>query len=230
MKKIFLMIGFISVAFGVMAQKSNDFGVFLGMTQRHLSSILPIPDSNGLNYAAGGYYRYSMNPRYSWRGGANVGFDRVNWTPDMVEAYGFFEFNFHPLSTRRDKELITSYISVGLSYLVDLRLLNDIIPDIPAPAMREFMIRNIRVPFNVGVRYNATSKLTIGLEWAIRKGYELDYSGYLESLDFPNPLPEPKFNNLISNWRSHVGVTIGYMISNYCRTCPFYENERKKLK
>jgi hypothetical protein len=205
MKKGLLIIGFCLVAMGAKAQKSYDYGLFLGMTQSHRYSILPVPDFNGLDYAAGGYYRYSLNARYSLRGGVNLGFDHTNFMPNMVDAFGFFEFNFHPLSPKRDKKKVTSYISVGLSYL-------DSIPMAPK-------IRNIRVPFNVGVRWNATPSLTLGIEWALRKGYEKDFT-----------LPEPRYNPLLANWKSHVGVTIGYMVSNYCKTCPFYDNERKKLK
>src|SRR5450759_1666179 len=111
MRKALFIIGFISVAFGANAQKSYDYGLFLGMTEGHLYNILPIPDANGLNYAAGGYYRYGLNERYSLRGGINAGFDRANLKPNMVDAFGLFEFNFHPLSTKRDKKLVTSYIA-----------------------------------------------------------------------------------------------------------------------
>lgn len=225
MKKTLLIIGFVLAAIGADAQKSYDYGLFMGMTERHKYTILPIPDSAGISYAAGGYYRYSLNMRYSLRGGINAGFDRTNLKPNMVDAYGFFEFNFHPLSPKRDKKLVTSYISVGLSYLVDIPLYQSV-SVMPNVSMSKYMFRNIRVPFNVGVRYNATPSLTLGVEWAIRKGYQLDY---LEPYRHVIP-PEPVYNRLMSNWRSHVGITIGYMVSNYCKTCPFYENERKKLK
>jgi hypothetical protein len=219
MRKIILIIGFISVAFMVNAQKSFDYGVTLGTTESHLYTVLPIPDANGFDYMAGGYYRYSLNPRYSWRGGINAGFDRTNFQPNMLDAFGLFEFNFHPLSTKRDKKLITSYIGVGLSYLVDFNTFNTI-SQTPGASMGKYMVRNIRIPFNFGVRYNVTSNLTVGAEWALRKGYQMDYEN-----------PDVPFSNfLMSNWRSHFGITIGYMVSNYCKTCPFYDNERKKLK
>jgi hypothetical protein len=226
MRKAFVIIGFLFIVIGAKAQKSYDYGLFLGMTESHGDfSILPIPDTSGFGYAAGGYYRYSMNERYSWRGGVNMGFDRFTMNPNLVDAFGLFEFNFHPLSPKREKKLVSSYISVGLSYLIDLQLLKAV-PNIPNAKMTNFMIRNIRIPFNVGVRYNATPNLTLGVEWAIRKGYQLDYYGALPY----GSLPKPEYNNLLSNWRSHIGVTVGYMVSNYCRTCPFYDNERKKLK
>ena len=222
MKKTLSIIGFISVVLGANAQKSYDYGVFLGMTElahKNIYNILPIPDFNGFGYAAGGYYRYSLNTRYSLRGGMIAGFDRKNFTPNMVDAFGLFEFNFHPLSIKRDKKLVTSYISFGLSYLVDLTLLQTI-NNTPTASLGKYMARNIRVPFNVGVRYNVTSNMTLGVEWALRKGYQLDYE-----------TPDAPFKNfLLSNWRSHVGVTLGYMVSNYCKTCPFYQNERDKLK
>lgn len=219
MKKTVLVIGFVTFAIGLYAQKSYDFGLFMGMTGAHKYTILPIPDENGLSYAAGGYYRYSLNPRYSLRAGANFGFDRVNMNPNMVEGYGFFEFNFHPLSTKRDRELISSYIDIGLSYLVDLPLYNSI-SQTPDASRVSYMIRNVRIPFNVGVRYNVTPKLTLGIEWDLRKGYQKDYL-------IPS---QPAKNFMLSNWRSHVGITIGYMVINRCKTCPFYDNERNKLK
>ncbi len=180
MKKTLLIIGIIFVALGVNAQKSFDYGLFMGMTQSHIYTILPVnlpvilpkPDADRLSYAAGGYYRSSLNERYSWRVGANFGFDRANFKPNMVDAFGLFEFNFHPLSAKR-KKLVTSYIDIGLSYLVDLPLLQTV-SQTPNASMGTYMVRNIRIPFNVGVRYNVTSNLTIGIEWAIRKGYQLD--------------------------------------------------------
>jgi hypothetical protein len=220
MRKTIIIIGLISASFAANAQKSYDYGLFLGMTQDHIYSILPIPDTNGLDYSAGGYYRYSMNARYSLRGGINAGFDRTTLMPNMVDAFGFFEFNFHPLSPKRDKHLITSYISVGLSYLIDFNQYNNINTNpLLKPYKNKYMVRNIRIPFNVGVRYNVTPSMTLGVEWALRKGYQLDYTELI-----------PKYTPLMANWRSHVGFTIGYMVGNYCKTCPFYENERKKLK
>lgn len=219
MNKTLLIIGFVFAAFSLNAQKGYDYGVFLGATQAHLYTILPIPDANGLDYAAGGYYRFSLNERYSWRTGINAGFDRANFKPSMVDAFGLFEINFHPLNPKREKKVVSSYISVGLSYLVDLSLM-ETISQAPNASMGKYMVRNIRIPFNVGVRYNVTSSLTMGIEWALRKGYQKDYE-----------IPDlPVSNFLLSNWRSHVGITVGYMVSNYCKTCPFYENERKKLK
>jgi len=219
MNKVLLIIGFTLIAFSLNAQKSYDYGLFMGMTQSHKYTILPIPDANGLDYAAGGYYRYSLNERYSWRGGINAGFDRSTFQPAMIDAFGLFEINFHPLSPKRDKKRVSSYIGVGLSYLVDIPVLQTL-SQTPGANLGSYMTRNIRIPFNVGVRYNATPSLTIGAEWALRKGYQKDY-------DIPDA---PVSNFLLSNWRSHFGITVGYMVSNYCKTCPFYENERKKLK
>ncbi len=212
MRKIIVIIGFITVALGVNAQKGFDYGLFLGMNETHLSSILPIPDSKGMSFGAGGYYRYSWNERYSWRVGVNAGLNKV------VDGYGLVEFNFHPLNSKRIKKVFTSYIATGLSYLVDFSQYTAVQNDQNA-SMTKYMVRNIRIPFNVGVKYNISSRMTLGMEWALRKGYEMDYS----------QLPY-RYTPLMANWRSNFSVSIGYLVSNYCKTCPFYENERKKLK
>lgn len=217
MKKILFISVFIATTLGVNAQKSYDYGVFLGMTEAHLYTILPQPDSKGLDYAAGLYYRRSLNARYSWRVGSNLGFSGAGIK--VSDVFGLFEFNFHPLNVKREKQLVTSYIDVGLSYQVEWPVYQTV-SQTPNSSMTGYMLRNVRIPFNVGVRYNVTNSLTLGIEWALRKGYQKDY-------EIPE---EPVSNFLMSNWRSYFGVTIGYMVSNYCRTCPFYENERKKLK
>ena len=219
MKKVLLFIGFVTMAIGVKAQKSFDYGLFMGVTEQHKYTILPVPNANGIDYALGGYYRFSMNPRYSWRAGINGGFDHVNFKPNMVDAFGLFEFNFHPLSSKREKQQFTSYIATGLSYLVDFELFKTV-NQTPGALMGKYMVKNIRIPFAVGARYNISSKWTAGVEWTLRKGYQLDY-------DIPDA---PVHNFMLSNWRSHFGITIGYLVSNYCKTCPFYENERNKHK
>lgn len=219
MRKIIVLTGFICMAFGVIGQKSYDYGLFLGTTQNHSSSILPIPEAGTMNFAAGGYYRYSLNERYSLRGG-------IIGSPAMVDAFALFEFNFLPVNTKQPKKVFSPYIATGLAYVVEFEdyvifkaksesLINPALSELKA----NYWVRNIRIPFNVGVKYNITPKLTVSAEWALRKGYQKDYT-----------LAEPIYTPLIPNWRSNFSVSVGYLVSNLCKTCPFYENERKKLK
>ena len=203
---------------GLKAQQSYDYGLFLGMSQQHLHTILPLPIPGTSGYAFGGYYRNNLNPRYAWRGGINSAINSVSSTVDFVEGYGLFEFNFHALNPRRENAKISTYVGTGISYLVDLNVLNQI-QNSTAPK-GPFWLRSLRIPFNLGVRYNALPNLTLGFEWALRKGFQQDWS---------NP-DNPVMNFLQSNWKSHLGFTIGYTVVKTCKTCPFYDKERTKRR
>lgn len=221
MKKLLLIIGLIPFTWGLNAQQSQDYGLFLGMTGNHLYNILPVPEPGTIGYAAGGYYRYNLNPRYAIRGGVNVGLDpAAQFAPSLIDGYGLFEFNFHALNPRRENAKVSSYIGTGLSYMVDFTLANQLSALGNQSTMTDYLLRNITIPFNLGIRYNATPHLTLGLEWALRKRFEKDYS------DPENPFMN--FNK--ANWRSHIGFMVGYSIAKTCKTCPFYEKERNKRK
>ncbi|MFH0761858.1 MAG: DUF6089 family protein [Bacteroidota bacterium] len=220
MKKLLLIIGLIPFTLGLNAQQSQDYGVFLGMTGNHLYNILPVPEPGTIGYAAGGYYRYNLNPRYAIRGGVNLGMDMATFIPSMVDVNGLFEFNFHALNPRRENAKVSSYIGTGLSYMLDFDMANQFASQPQSPSKTEFFLRNIAIPFNLGVRYNATPHLTLGLEWALRKRFEND------NTDIENPVWS--FNK--ANWRSHIGIMVGYSIAKTCKTCPFYEKERNKSR
>jgi hypothetical protein len=218
MKKLLLIIGFTMTMLGIRAQQSYDYGLFLGLSQSHLHTILPIPVPGTLGYAGGAYYRYNLNPRYALRGGVNAGLNVATTTPDFFEGYGLFEFNFHALNPRRENAKISPYVATGISYLVDMNLISQI-QNSTSPT-GQFWLRNIRIPFNLGLRYNALPNLTLGFEWDLRKGYQKDWS------DPENPV----MNFLNSNWKSHVGFTLGYTVVKTCKTCPFYDKERNKRR
>lgn len=221
MKKLLLIIGLIPFTLGLNAQQSYDYGLFLGGTGDHLFNILPVYNPVGFAVTPGGYFRYNLNSRYAIRGGVNVGLDpAAEFAPSLIDGYGLFEFNFHALNPRRDNAKVSSYIGTGLSYMVDFNLAKQLSALANNANLTDFFLRNINIPFNLGIRYNATPHLTLGLEWALRKRFEKDYS------DPENPIMN--FNK--ANWRSHLGFTIGYTIVKTCKTCPFYEKERNKKR
>lgn len=204
MKQIVLVFGFLLILTGVKAQQSSDYGIFLGISQEHRHTILPIPKIGSVKPAIGGFYRFNFNPRYSLRGGVNYGIGAteeeliLNHTPlEKVDAYGLFEFNFLPLSPRRDRIKVSTYIGTGLAYY-----------------------KSIVVPFNTGVKYNPTDELTLGVEWALRRSFRTD------------PIDMDTGYRLfrLTQWNSFIGITIGYKVIRTCRTCPFYETNRKYKK
>jgi len=157
MKYIILILVFLlGLSGGVLrAQISSDYGIFLGISGEHRHTILPIPKIGSVKPAIGGFYRLNINPRYSLRGGVNYA---IGTTPEELllgntplqkaDFYGLVEFNFLPLSVRRDRIKLSTYIATGLAYY-----------------------KSLVVPFHTGVKYNATDELTLGVEWNIRRGF-----------------------------------------------------------
>jgi len=200
MKKTLLFIGLILLSMGLIAQKSYDYGLFLGATGNHLSNILPVYDPMSVTVAPGGYFRYNLNSRYAIRGGVNIGFDPKGVMPPAGDIHGLFEFNFHALNPRRDNAKFSSYVGTGLSAFIS-------------------STPGLYLPFNVGVRYNVSKHITLGLEWALRKQIVVISGGGLDFTKFIDPA-----------WRSHVGLMVGYSIEKTCPTCPFYEKQRTKKR
>jgi hypothetical protein len=204
MKRLLILIGFLSGLTGLHAQQSSDYGIFLGLTGEHRHTILPIPKIGSLKPAFGGFYRYNLNPRYALRAGINYGIGTtpeeatLNHTPlEKADFYGLFEFNFLPLSPRKDRIKVSTYIGTGVAYY-----------------------KSFVVPFHTGVKYNATDELTLGVEWNLRRGFRQDPTD-----------PDTGYRLFrLTEWNSFFGVTIGYKVIKTCRTCPFYETNRKYKK
>ena len=204
MKQIVLIFGLLLGFSTVNAQQSSDYGIFMGMSQEHRHTILPVPKIASIKPAFGAFYRYNLNPRYALRAGVNYG---IGTTPEEIllghtplekaDAYGLFEFNFLPLSPRRDRIKVSTYIATGVAYY-----------------------KSLVIPFHTGVKYNATDELTLGIEWNLRRSFR------------GNPTdPDTGYRLFrMTDWHTFFGVTVGYKVIRTCRTCPFYETNRKFKK
>jgi len=204
MKQIVLLFGLLIAFSGLRAQQSSDYGIFLGLSHEHRYTILPIPKISSVKPAVGGFYRYNLNPRYALRAGVNYGIGTsleeavlVQTPLQKADAYGLFEFNFLPLSPRRDRIKVSTYIASGIAYY-----------------------KTIVIPFQTGVKYNVTDELTLGVEWNLRRSFRTD----------PTDLDSGYRLFRLTQWNTFFGVTIGYKVYRTCRTCPFYETNRKYRK
>jgi len=158
MKQIILGLIFLWGFVGLKAQQSSDYGIFMGITHEHRHTILPVPREGSVKPAVGAFYRFNMNPRYALRAGINYG---IGDTPEELffeegplqkaDVHALFEFNFLPLSPRRDMIKVSTFIATGLSYY-----------------------KGLMIPFTTGVKYNATEQLTLGAEWDLRYGFRND--------------------------------------------------------
>ena len=201
MKRLLLILGFSGLFGFVPAQESSDYGLFLGASFDHRQTILPHPVNVSFMPAVGAFYRYNLNPRYGIRGGINFGMI-PNTSSMMLDGHGLFEFNFLPLNPTRDKPKVSTFIAAGLGafYKSSSNGGNDI---------------GVTIPFDVGVKYRISENWGLSLEWDLRR--------------IVWRFGENEFSKFApSNWYSYVGVTANYKIIRTCKTCPFYESNRKK--
>lgn len=217
MKRFLIIIALITGTVALQAQLYVDMNLMGGISDIHAKqSILPLPSEEILP-AGGLFVRYGMNARYALRGGINGAYrDQENWAGDL---YGLFEFSFHPLNPTKPKANFSPYIGAGISYLFDRQLYQSAILDEANSVIFSdpdhnskvgYWMRNFSIPFHVGARYLLASNLTIGIEWAIRHTFQINWA-----------MPEDKMT--VSRWRSYVGATIGYsfVLWNHIRV-PFY--------
>lgn len=201
MKRLLLIIGFLAGIWSLnQAQQSHDYGLFLGMAQEHQHSILPWPYPGSNQLAAGAYYRYNLNPRYSLRFGAQT----QPADPSAFDAYGLFEFNFLPIDLRKEDPQVSTFLGAGIGYYhLD----------------KTAIYRNITIPFHIGVKYQANPRLGMTVEWALRQT-PLGQNPVLADSDITA--------RILSNWHSYIGITAGYTFLKTCKSCPFYESARKR--
>ncbi len=146
MKRLLLILGFLGLFGLVSAQESTDYGLFLGMSQEHLQTILPIPKGESLMPAFGVFYRFNMNPRHSIRGGINYGMAQGAGLTSL-DIHALFEFNFLPLNPTREKPKVSTFVAAGLGF---------------------YQIEPV-IAFNVGVKYRVTERVGLSLEWDLRR-------------------------------------------------------------
>lgn len=192
MKRFLLILGFLGLFGFVSAQESSDYGLFLGISQEHVQTIMPVPEPGSVMPVIGAFYRYNLNPRHSLRGGINYGLAQGGGL-SALDLHALFEFNFLPLNPTREKPKVSTFVAAGLGL---------------------YQIEPV-IAFNVGAKYRITERMGLSLEWNLRR-------------KVAGAIPDAETYILPSNWYSHVGVTASYNIIKTCKTCPFYESNRKK--
>ncbi|MCD6347217.1 MAG: hypothetical protein J7L96_07345 [Bacteroidales bacterium] len=211
MKRIGLIVVISLVFLQIKAQKSSDFGVFLGMNQEHLQTILPVPLPLSMFPAAGVFYRYNLNPRYAIRAGVNCAFDFISSQLKVLETHALFEFNFLPLDPRKDKPKVSTFVATGIG----VGYYQQEIYSTDSDGKRNWSPISASIPFVLGAKYRVAENFGMSAEWSLRKKMG---SGISKSFISP------------SRWYSFVGITAHYKILKKCPDCPYYEKQQHKKK
>lgn len=208
-KNRLILIVFLSLfAFGVNSQ-TLEVGGFVGGSY-YIGDINPVYHFTQTNFAYGLVARYNMNSRWTLKLNGYKGLltgddlktrylpDRsLEFTTELYEIAGIFEFNFLPYFTGSLKNFFTPYIFGGAA-LIHAR------PQIGNSDLRDYGTEgqnngaylqgetrpkysyfNFAIPFGIGVKYSFSKRVSTSLEWGMRK----TFTDYLDDVSTTYYLP-----------------------------------------
>jgi hypothetical protein len=202
-----------------MAQRQANFGIFAG-TSYYMGDINPNRHFYRPSLAYGVLYRYNINTRYAIRlngyvadlSGSDLDFpgrmnpDRpvspASFQTSLLDATLQLEFNFLPFTPNIGKWEYTPYIASGLTAALVMGSNTD-------------AVNTLAIPLSLGVKFNVTSRLSTGAEWAFRKSF----SDRIDGVENPSGKITPVHNN---DWYSFMGIFITYKFFNFAADCPAY--------
>ncbi len=237
MKKITVVLIFLTISNFLNAQRISEIGVFFGQ-----SFYLGDLNKERLFYkpafSAGLFHRYILNPRYAIKSGLTYGSIKgdnsallndgksdiwpYSYNTRLVDLTVQFEVNFRRFQFSYRKPSFTPYISGGLGvgyynkakiYTYDRYLIGNG-PDDPDPVNSFNMI----IPFGVGVKVNFSERLSGSLLWEFRKTF-------MDDLDGTENIQDIEKSSQLHNkdWYYFVGITLAYKINYKNTLCPAYE-------
>ncbi len=269
MKRFFLFLIVILLAFPAVAQKS-ELG-FFGGTSFYLGDLNRNKLFAKSQFAGGVVYRYNVSPRWAVR--ANIIFASVqgsdmetnnqdprnlSFRSPITEISAQVELNFLRLYTDREKNKFAPYIFGGFAVfsfnpkteldgkIYDLQPLGTEGQGMEGEK-KKYSLTSFAIPFGMGLKYNISKVMTIGIEWGMRltfTDYLDDVSGtYYDNMtlhvergelvaklaDRSDVLHEAgtgRGNVTTKDWYSFAGVTITLRFGNEDKTCHIDNGKR----
>jgi len=213
------------LSFSVVSQ-NVDLGLTGGMSY-YLGEINPsIPVVNKPRPTIGLYYRKNVNKRYALRYGFNYAklaaadnarstnlaeYRDLSFSSDLWEAYGLLEFNFIPYQiNNRATSKFSPFVFIGLAAF-------KVGPEVKGKnlAVMESDLFSVSIPFGIGVKFNFSGNLGLGIEWGMRK----TFSDELDGLPEKGADGYQISNSQNNDWYSIVGLTLNYKILTHKDRC-----------
>jgi hypothetical protein len=220
MRKTIILILFIVAALPVLAQRSADYGLSLGVTN-YLGEKNPDNFFNGPGPAVQFFYRYNLNPRQALRANLLGGSLRdLNVADEFINAVvgelgATYEYNFFPYSTMRSRHVdYTPYIAAGAAFSM---VYNQTAP--------QSFIPFLSIPFSAGFKINIANNLGLELEYGFRKTFNDKFDG---QTDEDNIGSQAWTHN--NDWYSFFGVSVTWKWYNKLAGCPAFAEMGKDKK
>jgi hypothetical protein len=195
-----------------------DIGLFAG-TSYYMGDINRSLHFYNTSPALGGLVKFNFDKHYSLRAGFNFGrirADDLDFTNILHQTraahfvnnfYDFSlqgEFNFQPFEVTIFKKPVSSYITGGIAYTT-------------MTGSARGTGSSINIPFGLGVKYGMSRKVTVGMEWILKKSFSDGMDGIKSFGQFTSP-------SLVHNndWVSLAGFFITIKPFDRPGDCPAY--------
>ena len=202
------------------ASEKLDIGLFAG-TSYYMGNINASRHFYALSPAAGAIFKLNFNDHYSIKTNFNYGqiraddldFDNIlNQTRTATFVNNFYdislqaEFNFLPFRSTIFTRPLSPYLTAGLSHTF-IRVSG------------ESGTGFLNIPFGAGIKYGISRKITLGMEWILKKSFSDSIDGVKSFGQFNSP-------SLVHNndWVSLAGIFITIKPFERRGDCPAYWN------
>ena len=197
--------------------RQHELGVLVGGSY-YIGDLNPNGHFNLTQPAAGVFYRFSPNYRYSFRGGFNFGgimgddsqtnnADQIqrnlNFKSQILEFNVMAEFNFLEYRITTEKYKFTTFLFLGLDVFTFKpqaqyqKRWADLQPLRTEGQSSTYALTQIAIPFGIGLKLNVSKKVGIGVEWGPRK----TFTDYLDDVSgrYPDVNKTPFSSELAKN-------------------------------
>lgn len=223
--KLILLFSFSILSFSVLSQ-NVDLGLTGGLSY-YIGEINPsIQVMNRPKPTLGLFYRKNFNKRYALRYGLNYAqltatdkvrssdiakYRHLSFSSDLWEAYGVVEFNFIPYQiNNRTTSRFSPFVFIGIAAF-------KVGPETRGRGIGiiESDMIAVSIPFGLGVKFNFSGNLGMGIEWGMRKTYSDKIDGLPENYSNGYQLSNTQNND----WYSIIGLTLNYKILTHKDRC-----------
>lgn len=210
MKK--LLLSFLVLIFSLSAKsQTHEIGPFLGMSY-YMGDLVNTRMFSTPGYNFGVNYRYNMNSRFAIKFAVHYGqisgdskynkkslqYKNLSFHSSLLDFEGGLEINFLEYMPGSTKHRFTPYIFGGLAVFrfnpkayyqgeeYELQGLGTEGQGLTAyPDMQAYKLTSFAIPFGFGFKFNISKRVSLGLEWGMRK----TFTDYLDDVStrYPDP-------------------------------------------
>ena len=208
MKKIVIILLILASGFNLKAQH-HEIGLFLG-TSYYLGDLNKSTQFAMPGYNFGLLYRYSVNTRIALRIAAHYGkisgnselnpknlrYHNLDFHSTIVDIEGGLEINFLEYEAGSKNHRFTPFIFGGISvfhfnpktdYMGQEYALQPMGTEgqglTAYPDMKPYSLTAIAIPFGLGIKWSISRRVSLGLEWGMRK----TFTDYLDDVSYRYP-------------------------------------------